>query len=83
MTLAPENELLLVEREVAQLFRVSAATVRRWRRLNLGPRWIYVGPNSIRYQLDDLISFLESRRSAGHLQCSENDGIQPRSVAPC
>ena len=52
-------ERLLNDHEVAALVGVSVATVRRWRLLRKGPRYLRIGvliryrPESIRQWLDD------------------------------
>ena len=50
---------------------MSLASVRRWRRLGQGPKWIRVGLAAIRYRAEDVLAFLESRPTGG--------GSQPES----
>jgi predicted DNA-binding transcriptional regulator AlpA len=57
-------ERLLTERDVASLTGLSAASVRRWRALNVGPKFIRIGW-SVRYRLKDVLAWLESRPSGG------------------
>jgi excisionase family DNA binding protein len=52
------------EHEVASLLGVSVATVRRWRLLKTGPRFIKIG-RLVRYKPEDLEDWLQSRPSAG------------------
>jgi len=50
---------LLNEHAVAELLGVSVATVRRWRLLRQGPRFIRVGAASVRYRSADLAAYIE------------------------
>jgi predicted DNA-binding transcriptional regulator AlpA len=50
---------LLNEHDVAKLLGVSVATVRRWRLLNQGPKFIRVGAASVRYRPGDVSAYLE------------------------
>ncbi len=55
---------LLNDRQVAELLGVSLATVRRWRLLNRGPRFLKLGA-SCKYRASDVANWLESRPSGG------------------
>ncbi len=57
-------ETLLNEHDVARITALSLATVRRWRLLNQGPRYIKLG-FSVRYRSDDLAAWLDSRPASG------------------
>jgi len=50
---------LLNEHAVAKLLGVSVATVRRWRLLREGPKFIRVGAASVRYRPEDLAAYIE------------------------
>jgi predicted DNA-binding transcriptional regulator AlpA len=50
---------LLNEHAVAKLLGVSIATVRRWRLLRQGPKFIRVGAASVRYRPADLADYIE------------------------
>jgi predicted DNA-binding transcriptional regulator AlpA len=50
---------LLNEHAVASLLGVSVATVRRWRLLRQGPKFIRVGAASVRYRPEDLAAYIE------------------------
>ena len=56
---------LLNERQVAKITGMSPASVRRWRRLNQGPKWHRVGLAAIRYKHEDVSAWLESRPTGG------------------
>jgi predicted DNA-binding transcriptional regulator AlpA len=57
-------ESLLSEREVARCLAVSLATIRRWRLLGGGPKYLKIG-SSVRYQPSELKAYLESRPMGG------------------
>ena len=61
----PTSDRLLNEREVADL-TVSVATIRRWRLRNQGPRYFKVGA-AVRYKLEEVISWLNSRPVGGEV----------------
>ena len=51
--------------EVARYLDVSLSTVRRWRLVGGGPRWIRIGSASIRYPFPDLESYVANLPSGG------------------
>jgi predicted DNA-binding transcriptional regulator AlpA len=55
---------LLNEHQVAEMLGVSAATVRRWRLLKQGPRYLKLGA-LCKYRIEDISAFLESRLTGG------------------
>jgi predicted DNA-binding transcriptional regulator AlpA len=55
---------LLNDRQVADFLGVSLATVRRWRLLGQGPRYLKLGA-SCKYKVSDVAAWLESRPSGG------------------
>jgi hypothetical protein len=57
-------EKLLDDKEVAVLYRMSVASIRRKRLMDDGPRY-YKLNGSIRYKLEDVIAWLESRPTGG------------------
>jgi len=58
-------ETLLNEREVARVTGMSLASVRRWRLLRQGPRFLKIG-SAVRYKPEDISAWLESRPTGGH-----------------
>ena len=59
-------EPLLDDREVAAICGLSTAAIRRWRLLRKGPRYIKVG-SAVRYRLEDVNNWLETRPSGGEV----------------
>ena len=54
----------LTEKDVAQLYNVSIATVRRWRLLRLGPVYRKFG-KAVRYSMSDVQAWVASRAQGG------------------
>ncbi len=54
----------LTEKEVAEQIKVSLASLRRWRLLQRGPRFIKVGA-LVRYRAEDLEQWLETLPAGG------------------
>ena len=57
-------ETLLNEYDVARITRLSVASIRRWRLLRQGPKYLKIG-SSVRYRAEDVASWLESRPTGG------------------
>jgi predicted DNA-binding transcriptional regulator AlpA len=57
-------ENLLNEYDVARITRLSVASVRRWRLLRRGPRYLKIG-SAVRYKGEDIATWLESRPTGG------------------
>lgn len=57
-------ETLLNEHDVARITGLSVASVRRWRLLRQGPKYIKIGA-AVRYKSEDISAWLESRPSGG------------------
>jgi predicted DNA-binding transcriptional regulator AlpA len=57
-------ETLLNEHDVARITGLSVASVRRWRLLHQGPKYLKIGA-AVRYQAEDLSAWLESRPCGG------------------
>ena len=60
-------EALLTEKDVARLTGLSLASVRRWRLLRQGPKFLKLN-SAVRYRAEDLKAWLESRPSGGEQQ---------------
>ena len=58
---------LLDEKQLAKILHVSVALVRRWRQMggDEGPVWIRVGRQLVRYRVEDVRLYLETRAAAG------------------
>ncbi len=57
-------ETLLNEHDVAGITGLSVASVRRWRLLRQGPKYLKIGA-AVRYKPEDVWAWLESRPSGG------------------
>ncbi len=57
-------EALLNERDVARVTGLSVASVRRWRLLRQGPKYLKIGA-AVRYKPEDVLAWLESRPRGG------------------
>ena len=57
-------EILLNEYDVARITRLSVASVRRWRLLRQGPKFLKIG-SAVRYRAEDVTTWLGSRPSGG------------------
>jgi predicted DNA-binding transcriptional regulator AlpA len=62
----PNNsiESLLNEHDVSRITGLSVASVRRWRLLRQGPKYLKIG-SAVRYRIEDLRAWLESRPAGG------------------
>jgi len=59
-----EIKSLLNEHDVARLIALSVASVRRWRLLGQGPKFLKIG-SAVRYRQEDVLDWLESRPAGG------------------
>jgi excisionase family DNA binding protein len=57
-------QMFLTEKEVANQTKVSLASLRRWRLLQIGPRFVKVG-SLVRYRPEDLEQWLETLPAGG------------------
>jgi predicted DNA-binding transcriptional regulator AlpA len=57
-------EALLNEHDVARITGLSVASVRRWRLLRQGPKYLKISA-AVRYRAEDLKTWLESRPTGG------------------
>jgi predicted DNA-binding transcriptional regulator AlpA len=60
-------ETLLNEHDVARITGLSVASVRRWRLLRQGPKYIKIGA-AVRYKPEDVTAWLETRPTGGGQQ---------------
>ncbi len=58
------SDRLLNEHDVARITGLSVASVRRWRLLRQGPKYLKVGA-AVRYRLTDVDKWLASRPTGG------------------
>lgn len=63
-------ETLLNEHDVARITGLSVASVRRWRLLKQGPRYLKIG-SAVRYRAEDIASWLGSRPTGGEQNLPE------------
>ena len=63
-TIPKGQSSLLNEFEIADMLRVSVSTVRRWRLLKKGPRYLKAGA-SVRYRSEDIQAWLTSVSKGG------------------
>ena len=63
-------ETLLNEHDVARITGLSGASVRRWRLLRQGPRYLKIG-SAVRYKASDISAWLESRPTGGEQRPQE------------
>jgi predicted DNA-binding transcriptional regulator AlpA len=57
-------EDLLNEHDVARITGLSVASVRRWRLLKQGPKYLKLG-SAVRYRSEDVAKWLETRPTGG------------------
>jgi len=64
--MANQNSLeeLLTEHDVARITGLSVASVRRWRLIRIGPKYIKIGA-AVRYRTEDVAAWLQSRPTGG------------------
>jgi predicted DNA-binding transcriptional regulator AlpA len=63
-------EDLLNEHDVARITGLSVASVRRWRLMRQGPRYLKIG-SAVRYRTSDIWAWLESRPTGGEQRPKE------------
>lgn len=57
------NELpspLIDDGRAAEILGIARQTLRNWRLAGLGPRWLRIGPRSVRYRMADVEAFAEA-----------------------
>jgi len=68
---------LLNEHDVARVTRLSVASVRRWRLLKTGPKFLRLG-SAVRYRPQDVAAWLDSRPSGGGQNPGDHQGAGGR-----
>jgi hypothetical protein len=63
MQLSPSSPLLDTV-QVSSILNLQAATVKKWRLLGIGPKYIRVGKRTIRYRLADVKRFITDSTAA-------------------
>lgn len=56
------HDVHLTPSEVASRYQVTERTLEKWRAAGVGPDWIPLGRNTIRYRLSDVLAYEEARR---------------------
>lgn len=51
------NQELLSEKELADRYGLHVRTLNNWRAAGIGPKWIVIGKNTIRYRMEDVIAY--------------------------
>lgn len=64
MATANTPDALLNEHDVARITGLSVASVRRWRLLRRGPKYLKIG-SAVRYRSEDITAWLDSRPTGG------------------
>lgn len=80
MATANNVEPLLTECDVARITGLSLASVRRWRLLGQGPRFLKLG-RAVRYQREDLAAWLKSRPDGGEPLTYAKKSVPPTPQA--
>ncbi len=55
---------LLTTREAAAFLKLCPTSLRRWRRLGIGPQWLKIGPRAVRYSRADLDQYLSDQTTS-------------------
>ncbi len=71
--MATPNKLdeLLTEYDIARITGMSVASVRRWRLLRQGPKYLKIG-SAVRYRSEDIAAWLASRPTGGEERSLES-----------
>lgn len=55
------TDRLLTEAELAQRYGLTTRTLQGWRKNGIGPAWIVIGKNTIRYRMEDVLAHEQTR----------------------
>jgi predicted DNA-binding transcriptional regulator AlpA len=70
---------LLNEHDLARITGMSIASVRRWRLLRQGPKFIKLGA-AVRYKPEDIVAWLDSRPTGGESNpAARVESAEPKS----
>ena len=58
-----QQNVLLNEKQISRLLGVTPRALQSWRQTGRGPRFVRISNRCIRYRLDDIDDWLESRLS--------------------
>ncbi|MGA2183819.1 MAG: helix-turn-helix domain-containing protein [Bryobacteraceae bacterium] len=72
------EQALLDEKQLASTLNISVASVRRWRLLHQGPRFLKISA-SVRYRPEDVDAWLSSRPVGGEVM-NKQDAERRRGV---
>lgn len=60
-------DIRLTETELSERWKKSVRTIQSWRRTGLGPQFLDLGSNTIRYRLEDVLAYEDSRAKGGEV----------------
>ena len=61
----PKPGDLLTETEAAEIYKLAVTTLRNWRALKQGPRFVKIGARCVRYRRADLADFMDASNNDG------------------
>lgn len=53
---------LVGEDEAARILGLAVQTLRNWRFKRIGPSYLKIGRRAVRYQMSDLLEYIDSRK---------------------
>ncbi|QMV32645.1 hypothetical protein KMC44_gp09 [Ralstonia phage Cimandef] len=69
------------ETDLAKRFDVTERTIQKWRRQKIGPAWIVIGKNTIRYREEDIRSYEERCLQGGTAPAGATDAAGENAAA--
>lgn len=60
-------DIRLTETELSERWKKSVRTIQSWRKNCLGPQFLDLGSNTIRYRLEDVLAYEDSRAKGGEI----------------
>lgn len=64
---------LFTERELAERWKLTARTLRSWRKDGKGPAFLDIGNNTIRYRAEDIAAYEEKNLQGGEQKESSEE----------